>query len=169
MSAGGRAAGIDFRGDAGGGEVTGAHGIDEGCSVVRGDEVDGATAEASTGEARAKTAGLFIGEVDEGVNLGAGGFEVVAEAKLGFVHELAEAGEVGGAECFDCGQDAVIFGDNVAATPQGLCRHLAAPEGEVLQGGVAEGFDFGPVGLEDVEAGFHLGAPGVVCAGACHA
>ena len=69
---------------------------DEGGGVIGGDEVDGAAAEASAGEARAEAAGLLLGEGDEDVDLGAGGLEVVAEAEVGFVHEFAEAGEVVG-------------------------------------------------------------------------
>jgi hypothetical protein len=52
----------------------------------------------------------------------------------------------------------------MAAAAQGSRRHLGAPFLEVGHGGVAEGFDFGAMGLEDAQAGFHFGAAGVVSA-----
>ena len=67
-------------------------------------------------------------------------------------------------EGFDGGEDAVVFGDDVAAAAEGFLGHLGAPAGEVVHGGVAEGLDLGAVLLEDAEACFHLGAAGVVAA-----
>ena len=88
-----------------------------------------------------KQPGLFVGEVDEDVqHLAAGGTSKSSpeEADVGLVHEFAEAGEVGGAEGFDGGEDTVVFSDDVAAAAEDVGLHLATPEREVLHGGVAE-------------------------------
>src|ERR1017187_749865 len=131
VGAGGGAAGVDLRGDAGGGEIAGAHGVDKGRGAVGGDQVDGASAEAAAGKAGAEAAGLAVGEIDEDVDLRAGGLEVVAEAGHGLGHEFAKAGEVAGAEGLDGGKDAIVFGDDVAAAAQGSRRHFGAPFIEV--------------------------------------
>src|ERR1017187_6536356 len=109
VGAGRGAAGVYLRDDAGGGEIAGAHGVDKGRGAVGGDEVDGASAEAAAGKAGAEAAGLAVGEIDEDVDLRAGGLEVVAEAGHGLGHEFAKAGEVAGAEGLDGGQDAIVF------------------------------------------------------------
>src|ERR1017187_3424425 len=67
VGAGRGAAGVYLRGEAGGGEIAGAQGVDKGRGAVGGDEVDGASAEAAAGEAGAEAAGLPVGEIDEDV------------------------------------------------------------------------------------------------------
>ena len=107
-----------------------------------------------------KQPGCVGGQVDEDVDLRAGGLEVVAEADMGFVHELAEAAEVGVVEGFYGGEDAVVFGDDVAAAAEDVGRHLMAPLGEVFGGGIAERLDLGAMRAKDFCSLFNFRAAG---------
>jgi hypothetical protein len=125
-------------------------------SLLLVDEVDGASSEAAAGEAGADESGQILSEIDHGVGFDAAGFEVLAIADVSFVHEAAEGFEVAGIEGSCGGDGADIFGDNVAGALEGSGWDFVAPFIEIVDGSVAQEFDFRAMGGQDA-AGFFDG------------
>ena len=145
--------------------VLGVDGLSEGFNGGGGGECDDAAAEATAGHAGAEDAGNLAGDVDEGVEFGAGDGVIVAEGSVGVVHVFAAGavvavgegvGEVGGAG---------NFGDDVAGAAEAGGVHAEAAVFEEIHVDVAEGFDVGVLALDVGESGFALVTAGGVFAG----
>jgi len=145
--------------------VGGFEGGGEGVAVGAFDEVDGAAAEAATGEAGSETAGECDGSVYEEVDFFAAGGEVVAVTDVGLEHELTEGGWVAGEHGLAGGADAGVFGDDVAAADERFVRHLVLALVELLDGSVAEVAEVGESAAQDGLSFFQFAAADAVFAG----
>jgi hypothetical protein len=91
------------------------------------DQIDRASAEAPSGEARPDAAELFAGEVDQYVGLGTAGFKVIAIAGMCFIHKPAEGSEVASFEGIGGRDGANILGNDVAAAHKNLGGAFRGP------------------------------------------
>src|SRR5271155_651617 len=83
-------------------------------------QVHGAAAESSAGEARADAACLLCGQIDENVGLRATGLEVVSIAGMGGIHQPSEAFEVTGFQRIGRRDGALVLRNNVATAFENL-------------------------------------------------
>ncbi len=111
---GGGGGDIDFGLKAGLVVVGGDENFLEVLDVIGGKKGDGATAEAAAGHAATIGEAGLAGDFDDGVEFGARDFEIVAEAFVGLIEELAGVGPVVLMEGVDEVEDALVFGDVVA-------------------------------------------------------
>jgi len=129
------------------------------------DQIDGAAAEATAGEAGSETAGERDSGINEEVDFFAAGGEVISIADVGLEHQLSEGDGISGEHRLAGGADTGIFGDDVAAADEGFVGHLVLALVELVKGGVAEVADAGEGGAQDGLAFFELSAADAVLAG----
>src|SRR5271156_870969 len=87
-------------------------------------QVHGAATESPARHAGSITTGKFGGNFDQGIQLAATGFEVVAEAAVCFCHQNSESREVSALESRGGSFDSLVLGDDVAAATKDVRRHL---------------------------------------------
>jgi hypothetical protein len=129
---------VDFSGDTELLLIGGFEGGGEGVAVGSFNEVDGAAAEASAGEASPEAAGEVGGGIDEKVDFFAAALEVVAFGGMAGEHELAKGNGVAGKHGLFGFADACVVGDDVAAAAESVLRHLGDGGLKLIEGGLAE-------------------------------
>ena len=148
--------------DGGLGLITAGQRIGKGLRLACLNQVDGATAEAATGEAGADQAGQILRELDHQIGLDAAAFKVLAVAAVSLGHETADLLEVALEQSLAAGHGAQVFADDMLGAEVRLGLHLVAPLLEIFEGGIAQEGHTATVAIDDGAGSFALGAAGLV-------